>query len=127
MKNKTRLLIRQFKLVRYDFMGYHLNKNNATFHHIDKKENGGETIVENGAVLMPCSHEYLHLLEVKDIEKYKIINNMFRIMHRRGYIDEYDWQLIGILLSDFEEKHAGEKRASGKILIKSEFLKRDFK
>ena len=125
--DKTRYLIRQFKLINYDFMGYHLNKSDATFHHIVKREEGGDRSIQNGAVLMPYSHEYLHLIEYIDKEKYEIINNMFKFFHARGNIDEYDYMLIGKLLSDFEEKHGEEKRATGKKLIKDEFLRRNFK
>lgn len=125
--NATHLLIRQFKLVRFDFMGYHLNKNDATYHHIIKKEHGGDKSLENGAVLMPYNHEYLHLIEYIDLEKYEIINNMFKIMHAKGRIDEEDYILIGKILSCFEQEHKGERRAKGKILIKDEFLRRKFK
>lgn len=125
--NETQILIRKFKLNKYDFMGYHLNKNQATYHHIVKKENGGEKSIENGAVLMPVSHEYLHLLEYKDEEKYIMINNIFKIMHIRGYISKEDYVLIGWILSYFEEEHRRERRSNGKILIKNEFLRRNFK
>ena len=124
--DKTKILIKRFKLVKYDFMGYHLNKDDATYHHIIKKSDGGRRVLQNGAVLISISHEYLHLIEYIDFEKYEIINNMFKIFHRKGNIDEFDYILISKILSEFEEEHINDKRAKGKKLIKDEFLRRDF-
>jgi hypothetical protein len=48
-------------------------------------------------------------------------------MHAKGRIDEEDYILIGKILSSFEQEHEGERRAKGKLLIKNEFLRRNFK
>ena len=50
------------------------------FHHIIKAEHFGERVVSNGALLMPIAsvHQYLHIIEYKDIETYNAINKIFK-------------------------------------------------
>ena len=56
-----------------DWMNYRLVRKDLTFHHILKREDGGKPIIPNGALLMPVAHQYLHLIEYKDIETYNAI------------------------------------------------------
>ena len=53
-----------------DWLNYKLVRKDLTFHHIRKREDGGKATIDNGALLMPVGHQYLHLIEYKDIETY---------------------------------------------------------
>lgn len=127
MKNQTRELIKFYKLKKYDFMGFQLIKSQATYHHIVKREDGGLCTLDNGAVLMPNNHRYLHIIECKDLEIYILINKILKIINERQEPPtEYDFKYISELLSWFEEKHKDDVNAKGKKLIKHSYLTRDF-
>jgi len=108
-----------------DWMNYKLVKEQATFHHIEKKEDGGKQIITNGALLMPIPHQYLHIIECKDIKTYTTLNKMFKIINNQRYEPNKDQrEIIECLLQDFEYHHRDTKNAKGKILIKEEYKKR---
>lgn len=47
----------------------------ASFHHIDKDCNGGDYSVDNGAILLRITHDYLHNeIEVKDKALFELIS-----------------------------------------------------
>ena len=70
MKEITKEMLKIYKpYSNLDWMNYRLVKKDLTFHHIKKREDGGEQIIENGALLMPIAHQYLHIIEYKDINK----------------------------------------------------------
>lgn len=48
MKQITRGMIKLYNLDKLCFMGYKLDRN-ATFHHIKKREHGGDEEISNGA------------------------------------------------------------------------------
>lgn len=127
MKDTTRMIIRIYSLKDYDFMGYKLIKNQATYHHILKKEDGGLETLENGAVLMPIPHEYLHVIEAKDYELYLLLNRMLKIINlRQSQPSLDDYRIISQILHIFEERHSKDRTKKGKQLIKRKFLERDF-
>ena len=126
--NNTELkkeIITNFNLVKYDFMGYHLNKR-PSYHHIIKKCNGGKTNFENGAVISSLNHQYLHIIEYHEYYMYKFINELFKTMHKRGEILESDYRLISDVLHEFEKKHSEDTNSKGKLLIRRELLDRDY-
>lgn len=50
-------------------------KYKLTYHHIEKKEFGGQATIENGANLIDRAHEWLHnAIEYKDPELFMLIN-----------------------------------------------------
>lgn len=55
------------------------SKKNQTLHHIVKKESGGKTTVENGAILIDKIHRWLHSLEHSDTELYKLVNECIEL------------------------------------------------
>lgn len=130
MKQITREMLRIYKpLSDMDWMNYKLVKKDLTFHHIVKAEHQGKRVIENGALLMPVAlvHRYLHLIEFKDIETYKHINDIFKIVNRQEYEPTRDQrEIIEYLLQDFEYKHRNDKNSKGKLLIKREYKKRFF-
>lgn len=47
--------------------------NLASYHHLLKKEYGGEYTPENGAMLLKLTHSFIHLVELKDPELFDLI------------------------------------------------------
>lgn len=108
-----------------DWLNYRLVREQATFHHIEKREDGGKQIITNGAILMPIPHQYLHIIEYKDIKTYTTINKMFKIINNQRYEPTRDQrEIMECLLQDFEYHHSDDRNAKGKLLIKDEYRKR---
>ena len=108
-----------------DWLNYRLVREQATFHHIEKREDGGRQIITNGAILMPIPHQYLHIIEYKDIKTYTTINKMFKIINNQRYEPTRDQrEIMECLLQDFEYHHSDDRNAKGKLLIKDEYRKR---
>ena len=108
-----------------DWMNYKLVKGKLTFHHIEKRENGGSRDISNGALLMPIAHQYLHIIEYKEIGIYKAINEMFRIVNNQRHEPTKEQrQIIEYLLKEFEKNHCEDLNAQNKLLIKEDYKKR---
>ena len=108
-----------------DWMNYKLIKKDITYHHIVKKEHGGLKTIDNGALLMPSGHEYLHLIEFKDIDIYIAINKMFRFINDQHFEPTREQrEIIEYLLQKFEKEHNEDKTSKGKQLIKYKYLER---
>ena len=126
MRKILNLMIDYYNLKGIDFMGYKVNRNNPyTYHHIIKRCLGGNESFENGAILTKISHQYLHIIESRDLIIYEYINNIFKQITQQGYGPTKN-QLLAIdyVLKIFEEQHMQDKSAKGKILIRHDFLKR---
>ncbi len=108
-----------------DWLNYKLVKKDLTFHHIVKRCDGGKQEISNGALLMPIGHQYLHLIEYKDIDTYIAINKIFEyINQQRAEPTEDQRQIIEYLLQQFESEHKWDKGSKGKLLIKRKYLQR---
>lgn len=109
-----------------DWLNYKIvRKNDLTFHHIIKKENGGNKSISNGALLLPLSHQYLHLIEYKDINTYVAINKIFKIVNNQLHEPTKDQrEILEYLLQDFEYQHRNDRNSKGKLLIKKEYKQR---
>lgn len=124
MRAITREMIYLYNLKDLCFMGYTLDKD-ATYHHIVKKCDGGEETIENGAVLNPYAHEYLHIIEYKDIETYIAINKILKIINsQKDRPNVEQLKIISTLLSMFESEHTKDKNSKGKTLIRDVYKKR---
>lgn len=108
-----------------DWMNYHLVKEEITIHHIKKRCDGGKKEISNLALLMPTSHQYLHLIEWADIDTYMELNGLFKVINmqqkeptlmQRGVIED--------ILMRFEDEHRWDKDRDGNIIIKRKYLKR---
>lgn len=109
-----------------DWMNYRLVKNDITMHHIIKREHGGKLEIDNLAILITTSHQYLHIIEYRDIDTYNAINKLFRyINQQRREPTEEQRQIIEYLLQGFEEKHKDDINAKGKKMIRKSFLRRN--
>lgn len=126
LKQITKEMLRIYKPTSgLDWMNYKLVRKEMTFHHIIKKVDGGYECIENGALLMPIPHQYLHVIEGKHWKTYKHLNDMFRIINdQRHEPTKEQREIIEEILSEFEWKHIKDRTSKGKILIKSEYLKR---
>lgn len=123
MKAITKEMIKIYNMEEFDFMGYTLTKE-PEFHHIVKKEHNGKYEICNGAVLNTINHRYLHIIEYKEIVIFNAINDMFRIINKKGYIDIEDLKIINALLLEFEYLYKDAKNSKGKQLIKDEYYNR---
>ena len=126
MRKILNLMTSYYNLQGIDFMGFKMGKHNPyTFHHLKKKCDGGTETIKNGAILTKNSHQYLHIIESRDIEIYNQINNVLKQINEQGFAP-LERQLLAIdyILRIFENEHFNEKTSNGKVLIRREFLKR---
>lgn len=125
MKEITKRMIEIYNLriIRLDFMGYALEVD-PTFHHIQKKENGGKYSLDNGAVLNHNSHNYLHILEYKDYKSFQMIQQMLKIINNKQELTMEDLTVINYILLEFEYYHSTDTNSRGKILVKDEYKNR---
>ena len=108
-----------------DWMNYKLVKKDITFHHIVKAENQGKRTIDNGALIMPVGHQYLHLIECKDIETYIAINKIFKYVNQQMCEPTREQrEIIEYLLQEFEKVHRWDKGNKGKLLIQRKYLER---
>ena len=126
MKKVVRDMLKIYKpYSSLDWMNYKLVKKDVTFHHIQKRCDGGRLEINNGGLLMPNSHAYLHLIEFLDLNTYLSLNEIFKDVNYQGYEPEYEQRLIiESLLSSFESVHRWDKGSKGKLLIKRKYLER---
>lgn len=62
-----------------DWLNYKIvNPKDLTYHHIKEKRNGGKRTIENGAILIRRSHEYLNYLDHYYHKTYKDLNEIFK-------------------------------------------------
>lgn len=125
MKIKQEMLKIYKPVSHLDWMNYKLVKTEVTYHHIQKACDSGKTTIENGALLMPIAHQYLHLIENMEIETYVRLNEMFRqINAQRSEPTPEQRAMIEYILEVFEDVHRWDKGNKGKILIQKKYLKR---
>lgn len=126
MKQITKEMLQIYKpLSNLDWMNYKIVKKDMTFHHILKRVDGGKQIITNGALLMPIAHQYLHLIEYRDIEVYNAINQIFRYVNQQQHEPTKEQrQIIEFLLRQFEAEHKNDKGSKGKTLIQRKYLER---
>ena len=111
-----------------DWLNYKITRtSDLTYHHCLKKSYGGKKTVENGALLMPIAHQYLHLIECIDIDTYIAINKFFGIINKqRCEPTKEQREMIEYILLHFESIHKWDKKNNGKLLIQKKYLERDF-
>lgn len=71
------------------------------------------------------AHQYLHLIEYKDIETYNAINKIFRYVNDQEYEPTREQrEIIEYLLREFEKVHKNDKNSKGKLLIQHKYKQR---
>ena len=126
MKQTTKLMVNMYNLHKIDFAGYKVSKDNPyTYHHLVKRCQGGKETIENGAILARNMHEYLNIVESRDLELYNYINNVLKQINEQGH-EPLLRQILAIdyLLKLFEHDHMDDRSSKNKRLIKSEYLRR---
>lgn len=125
-KQVTAEMLRIYKPISgLDWMNYKVVKKEMTAHHIIKREHGGKLELCNIAPLMSVSHQYLHLIECKDIETYNALNKIFKFVNEQGYEPTMEQrELIEYLLKEFERVHRWDKGSKGRLLIQRKYLER---
>lgn len=110
-----------------DWMNYRIVRE-MTAHHIVKREDGGRLEMGNIAPLTEIGHRYLHIIEYKDEEAYRVINRLFGVINAQGHEpNEGERQMIEYILREFEAFHGEDLNAKGEPLIKEAYLKRYYR
>lgn len=109
-----------------DWLNYKIvRKQDMTAHHIIKREHGGKLEMSNIALLLPHAHQYLHLIECKDIKTYMALNKLFTYINQQRYEPTQEQrEIIEYLLTSFEDVHRYDKGSKGKLIIKRKYLDR---
>ena len=120
------------KKLRYDFMGFRFNRlDELSFHHLliprkDCKGIEAEGYVKwNGAILVQqTSHEYLHVIEQYDRDRFDYITERMKEMNENGQLDMYNLERIEMALKVFEMEYRDLTNKRGKVLIKDTYFNR---
>ncbi len=126
MNKITKEMLKIYKPIsNLDWMNYKLVKKDVTRHHIIKKEDGGKLEINNLALLMPIPHQYLHLIECKDIDTYIALNKIFKVINNQQHEPNKDQrEIIEYLLQDFEYHNRNERNSKGKLIIQKKYKDR---
>ena len=119
--------------LKIDFMGYEVSKiNTLSFHHLIVPHRNCKTfglgegyVWWNGAILnQSTSHDYLHLIEVKDYDMFLAITSEMIDENVKGYLDKENLLRIRDILEQFEREHCSDRGKKGNLLIKDSYLRR---
>lgn len=128
---KEMIKIYNIKKLKYDFMGYKIDKmQSLSFHHliIPHKDSrakgiGDGYLLWNGALLVQdTSHDYLHIIEAIDREIFLAITQQMIEENQLGKLDIKNLKRIRDLLLYFEKEHSTIKNKKGKLLIKQKYI-----
>lgn len=119
----------------YDFMGFRFKRlNELSFHHLlvphrESKRIENEGYVKwNGAILVQdTSHEYLHLIERVDRDRFEYITERMKEMNVNGVLDPYNLERIEQALRVFETAYRDLENKKGKKLIKDTYYNRIYR
>ena len=136
MKDVTKEMIKIYNLkkLKYDFMGYEFkNSKELSFHHliIPKKDCkdlgfGSGYLFWNGAILVQkTSHDYLHIVERIDRDRFNYITSQMIIENVNNQIMYDCLKKISDCLDGFEREYSGLHTQKNKnLLIKEEYTRR---
>lgn len=114
-------------------MAYEFSKTQQlSFHHLiiphrhcEKYGLGEGYLWWNGVILRQnTSHEYLHVIESKDIDRFNAITSELIDENIKGYLDQENLLAIDDILNSFEKEYSGTYTKKGKLLIKEEYTRR---
>ena len=82
-------------------------------------------ITIHGAILTKNAHEYLHLIETRDLEIYQYINNVLMQINEQNF-EPLQRQILAIdyLLKIFESEHQNDLTCKKELIIKKKYLRR---
>ena len=109
MDRVVNLMVNKYKLKEFglDFMGYRIkNSKDLTYHHlVIPRKNGGKESVENGAILVRKSHQYLHMIERREHNLFLDIRELLIEENKKGLLDLVILRDINNLLYEFENNN----------------------
>lgn len=119
MRQSTKNLIRKYALMKlkYDFMGYEFRRmNELSFHHliiprpISPLLGMDRGYYEwNGVILVQkTSHEFLHIIERFDLDRFYAITSEMLDEKNKGYISLKNINTIDDILTGFEKEYVGK-------------------
>lgn len=135
MRELTKIMIKKYALnkLKMDFMGYEFQKpEQLSFHHLiiphrESKLYGiGEGYLEwNGAILRQnTSHDYLHVIEAFDYDRFAAITSEMIDENIKGYLDLENIRQIDDILTSFEREYSGKRTKKGQPIIKEQYTRR---
>lgn len=112
-----------------DWLNYEIkdmeNFSDITYHHIKPKREHSKHDINNGALLVERSHQYLHLIESIELATFEDLNKLLKeINEQRREPYQCQREDIEAIFQDFEKRHRWDKNRDGEILIKKKYLKR---
>ena len=133
MKEITKIMYKKYALnrLKYDFMGFRFNNpQDISFHHLIfahrycRQLGLGEGYFEkNGALLVQhTSHDYLHVVERNDYDRFEAITSEMIDENLQGHLDMQNIRAIDDILQGFEREYSGCSTNKGKPLIKPEYV-----
>ena len=136
MRPAVKLMIKKYALLKlkYDFMGYPFEDiKDLSFHHLiipayscgSMPERG--RFEKNGAILVVKAHNYLHVVESYDLDRFYGITSELIDIIVKEYVDMENIRYIDDILNGFEKEYIGKKRENGNPIIKEEYLNRILK
>ncbi len=136
MKNCTKNLIKKYALMKlkYDFMGYEFEDAvELSFHHLLIPRTTSPIFgfdrgyfEWNGVMLVQrTSHEYLHIVEQFDLDRFLAITSEMYDEKNKGYISLKNISEIDDILTGFEKEYTGKIfQGSKQEIIKPAYVKR---
>ena len=125
MSDTLKNMLRLWNMGTMDWLGYD-NLERYSFHHLIKKCNGGEQVINNGAPLHISSHAYLHTIENYDLERYIFLNTILKAINEQRTMPSIE-QLkeIKLALLGFQNEYEGKLSSRDKPIIKKEYRLED--
>ena len=119
-------MIIKWNMTNQCWMGYQVKRDNPiTFHHLIKRCHNGKLEINNGAILTRNAHEYLHIIESRDLDMYEYINTILKEINIQGYMPiERQIKAIDSILNQFAREHCGDRARNGNLLIKERYLRK---
>ena len=126
MSDILRIMIKIWNVDTTDWLGYN-NLERYSFHHLQKKSDGGKKIISNGAVLHQSSHTYLHTIEHYDLDKYIYLNKILKdVNNQKMMTTKEQLEQIRYVLLEFQNEYEGKKSSRDKDIIKKEYRLENF-
>lgn len=129
MKQITKIMIQEWNMKQFDWLGYKTSKNNPyTYHHaFIPRRHGGKETIDNGAILCGnTSHPYIHAIESRDLDRYIYLTNILKEINEQHYMPTKEQlERVKSCLESFEREYSGARTRKGKLLIKEEYTRRE--
>ncbi len=136
MRQSTKNLIRKYSLMKlkYDFMGYEFRRmSDLSFHHLIIPRSVSPFLdldrgyyEWNGVILVQkSSHEFLHIIERFDLDRFYAITSEMLDEKLKGNISMDNIKKINDVLNSFEKEYIGQTfKGSHSEIIKPAYTKR---